>query len=98
MLTVQQLSQYLCCHPEACDAPEGIARWWVKGLEPAPTLAVVEAALAWLAARGVLEALHAADGRFRYRRLAGGVEADVRLASLAVDPRAVLPPGPRSLH
>jgi hypothetical protein len=96
MTTVQQLSQYLCRHPDACDAPEGIARWWVA--EPVPA-SVAESALSWMAARGVLEALHAADGRLRYRRVADDPLADGRLAALAQDPYAVLAPNPPSgLH
>ena len=98
MTTVQHLSQYLCRHPDACDAPEGIARWWVAAAEP-PPLSVVEAALAWMAARGVLEVLHAADGRLRYRRPSGDEAADERLTALAADPYAVLAPtGPGALH
>lgn len=96
MTTVQQLSQYLCQHPEACDAPDGIARWWVA--EPLPA-SDVQAALDWMAARGVVEALHAADGRLRYRRPADDASAAERLAVLARDPYAVLAPtGPGGLH
>lgn len=96
MTTVQQLSQYLCRHPDACDAPEGIARWWVD--EPLPP-SVVQVALDWMAARGVVEALHAADGRLRYRRAADDATAAERLEALARDPYAVLAPTtPGGLH
>lgn len=98
MTIVQQLSQYLCTHPDACDTPDGIARWWVAVPE-APPLAAVQAALAWMAARGVLEPLQAADGRLRYRRPADDPMADERLAALARDPRTVLTPtAPGALH
>lgn len=96
MTTVQQLSQYLCRHPDACDAPEGIARWWVD--EPLPP-SVVQAALDWMSARGAVEALHAADGRLRYRRAANDAMAAERLEALARDPHAVLAPiTPGGLH
>jgi hypothetical protein len=63
---VQAVARYLRDHPQASDTSEGIAQWW---LAPAlqPSLAEVEAALQWLEAHGVVESLHAADGRVRWR-------------------------------
>lgn len=101
MSVVQHLSRYLRSHPDACDTSEGIARWWVDG-DPAVPVSVVEAALGWMSACGVVEALHAVDGRIRYRRASGADDLDGRLDALAQDPQAVMPPGsaqpPRSVH
>lgn len=65
---VLQLRRYLSDHPLACDSPDGIGRWWLRSSHPQ---AAVEQALAWLAARGELERLPAADGRVRWRRSSG---------------------------
>jgi hypothetical protein len=98
---VQHLSRYLITHPDACDTSEGIARWWISEDGPVP-VAVVEAALDWMAARGVVKSTQAADGRVRYHR-AKGEEPDTRIAAMAADPQAVMAPlsprkPPRGVH
>lgn len=104
MAIVQNLSRYLRSHPDACDTPEGIARWWLDEEAPLPAL---DAALEWMSACGVVEALPAADGRVRWRRIITGddnaTSLEGRLDAMAQDPRTVLPSGdpPRgggSLH
>jgi hypothetical protein len=90
-LTVQHLSRYLRNHPEACDTSEGIARWWVDADPPLLPLTVVEAALGWMSACGVVESSRAVDGRVRYRRVADAQGIDAKLEAMATDPQAVLP-------
>lgn len=70
MRLVQQLARYLRSHPDACDATDGIARWWLPANEPIAAVPQVETALGCLRDCGVVEATHAADGRVRYRRAA----------------------------
>jgi hypothetical protein len=96
---VQQLSIYMRKHPDACDTSEGIAHWWVAGVTSAAPVAVVETALGWLRACGVVEATHAADGRVRYRRADAepgttpyaSADIDARLDALARNPQSMLP-------
>ena len=94
MTIVQHVSQYLRIHPQACDTPEGIARWWVNMDEPVP---MVEAALVCLLMCGVVEAQAATDGRVRYRRRAEVL--DERLSAIAQDPQSAMPVhGPAHLN
>ena len=91
MTIVKHLSRYLRNHPDACDTSEGIARWWIDAdLPPAPA-ATVEAALGWMSSCGVVESLHAADGRTRYRRASEADNLDAKLDALADDPQALMP-------
>lgn len=94
--TVQQLARHLRLHPNLCDTCDGIVRWWLADDTPP---AVVEAALAWMEACGVVESAHAADGRTRFRRASMTGLDD--LFVLEQDPLALQPlPAPRggSLH
>ena len=94
--TVQQLSRYLRDHPLASDTSDGIAQWWVEARGGA-SQAVVEAALDWMVGCGIVEAMHAADGRVRYRRRNDIDDIDARLDAMVRDPHAVFPPpGPSS--
>ena len=77
---VRALSRHWCANPLACDTPDGILRWWLPAIGVTP-LDAVSAALAWMKRRGLVEELYAADGRIRYRRAKGDVEA--RLQRLA---------------
>ena len=91
MIIVQHLSRYLRSHPDACDTSEGIARWWIDADPPPPPVTVVESALGWMSACGVVESSHAADGRIRYRRAGDADDLDAKLDAMASDPQAVLP-------
>jgi len=67
----RKLSRYLRDNPLACDSAEGIARWWLGADGPLDE-AIVKRALEQLLAEGVVEVLHAGDGRVRYRRAQPG--------------------------
>jgi hypothetical protein len=93
MTIVSHLSRYWRQHPDACDTSEGIARWWID-VDPQPVPAtLVEGALGWMSACGVVEALHAADGRVRYRRASADDALDAKLDALVDDPQSVMPTG-----
>jgi len=89
MTIVQHVSRYLRSHPDACDTAEGIERWWIDLGPPVPGM-LVDQALALLGAAGVVEPMHAADGRVRYRRRRAAEPLDGQLERLAADPRSVL--------
>jgi len=97
MVIVQRLSRYLRSHPDACDTPDGIARWWMDDEGPLPVPAI-ETALVWMSECGLVESITAADGRVRFRR-AGGDDLDARLDAMAADPQSVMPKKPpRGVH
>ena len=81
---IARLARYLRANPLASDTREGIARWWVgaDGVDPA----MLDDALAWLVADGVVECMYAADGRVRYRRVTFGGVSDARLDVLGGAP------------
>ncbi|MGO1068747.1 hypothetical protein [Lysobacter sp. CA199] len=74
---VRSLAGYLRANPQACDTAEGIRRWWFDS-ELEVDMEQLQDALDWMKRRGVIEESLAADGRRRYRRLAG----DAQLAAL----------------
>jgi hypothetical protein len=90
MTIVMHVSRYLRSHPDACDTPAGIARWWLDLDTP---VAVVDEALGLMSAAGVVEPMPAADGRVRYRRRPSAEPLDARLERLERDPRTVLADG-----
>lgn len=103
VLTIaQQLARYLRDHPDGCDTAEGIARWWMDSDQSAVPVAVMAAALDWMTACQVMEVLHAADGRIRYRLASDAPDLHAKLEAMAQDPHSVLPcdasPQPRQVH
>lgn len=74
---VSALSRHLRISPLACDTPEGIAQWWLP--EASPDRRLLVQALDRLVLAGVLEEVHAADGRVRYRRVALSAAVDAEL-------------------
>lgn len=74
---VRSLAGYLRANPQACDTAEGIRRWWFDSEHEVEMEQLLDA-LEWMKRRGVVEEILAADGRRRYRRLAG----DARLQAL----------------
>jgi hypothetical protein len=62
------LAKYLEANRHACDAPDGIGRWWLP--EPAPSMEKLMGALDWMQRSGLVESSVAADGRLRYRCIA----------------------------
>lgn len=90
---VEALRRYMSDNPQACDTPDGIARWWLHARH---TAAVVERALESLLQQGLLERMPAADGRVRYRRADTAAPTPAPSASPA-PPAAALAPaaGPR---
>ncbi len=96
---VKQLSGYWRDHPEASDTAHGILQWWLA--PPAkPPQNLLQAALDWMLACGVVDALHAADGRIHFRRHHAKDGLDARIDAMARDPLSIplsMPPptGPR---
>ncbi|WP_157269835.1 hypothetical protein [Azohydromonas aeria] len=90
MTLVQCLSRYLREHPDACDTPDGIARWWIAAELPAAPVALVEQALDGMQACGAVESSQAADGRVRFRRAGAAAGIEARLDALAADPGPLL--------
>jgi hypothetical protein len=66
--TVWLLARYLRENPLACDAPEGISRWWLSS--PSVPMEKLLMALDWMKELGLVEESVAADGRLRFRRVA----------------------------
>jgi hypothetical protein len=66
--TVCALANYLRANPHACDAPEGIRRWWLP--PPPVAMETLLMALAWMKDLGLVEETVAADGRLRLRCIA----------------------------
>jgi len=79
---VQLLSRYLRSNPHACDTVDAIARWWLQP-DASRDTASLEAALHRLERLGLVESLHAADGRVRYRRIDAGPGTDAKLDALS---------------
>jgi len=73
------LVRYLRLHPQASDTAEGIARWWLRG-EIDMDVRRVQQALDWMNEAGLIESIHAGDGRKRYRRSSDTVEFERRVA------------------
>ena len=76
---VRRLASYVDANPRACDTPPGITRWWLQ-VEFDESL--VQQALDWMIAHGLMEKLVAADGRLRYRRIGTPENFAAALASL----------------
>jgi hypothetical protein len=62
------LAKYLQANPLACDAPDGIGRWWLPA-QPVSMEKLMKA-LDWMQNDGLVESTVAADGRLRYRCIA----------------------------
>jgi hypothetical protein len=60
---VAALTAHFAAHPNAADAVDGIAAWWLAGAVPKP---VVERALQWLVDEGVVVAKRMANGTVIY--------------------------------
>jgi hypothetical protein len=54
--------RYLARHPDAADTETGILQWWLKGLDPAPTVQQLREALGALVRAGHLTRDRRADG------------------------------------
>lgn len=61
------IEDYLSQHPEAADSAEGIAKWWLPGLDARATVADVEQQLDHLHRLGVVDKQLLPDGRALYR-------------------------------
>jgi hypothetical protein len=64
------VAKYLQENPLACDAPEGINRWWLP--KESASMDKLMKALDWMQRNGLVESTRAADGRQRYRCIASG--------------------------
>jgi hypothetical protein len=65
---VTALAKYLRANPLACDAADGIGRWWLAS-QTVSTEELLQA-LDWMKEHGLVEEIAAIDGRLRYRRIA----------------------------
>jgi hypothetical protein len=63
---VAALLAYLSAHPSAADTAEGIAEWWLGGLEGSVTKVAVEQALQRLIDEGVVASKRIANGTVIY--------------------------------
>jgi predicted transcriptional regulator len=63
----RDILDYLMRHPDAKDTVEGITQWWLLEQRIQRTLPEVEAALAELVERGLVNRYQQRDGRIRYR-------------------------------
>ena len=63
------IRHYLSAHPDAADTAAGIHAWWLSPSYAGTPLAVVQAALELLVARGAMVSTRLPDGRVLY---AGG--------------------------
>lgn len=86
------LSRHLRISPLACDTLEGIAQWW--GADAVGDRQQLALALQRLEGAGVLQQVHAADGRVRYRRVGLTAVVDARLDRLIAGGCASDPPSP----
>jgi 2-keto-4-pentenoate hydratase len=72
MNIADKIAQYLAQHPDATDTPPGIARGWVAGRKDELSPMLVEAALALLVSRGVVESRQTPEGQVLYSRALHG--------------------------
>lgn len=77
---------YVRANPLACDAADGIRRWWL-GVADVPMETLVRA-LDWMTRQGLMEELVAADGRQRHRRCASDAQLEAGLRQLDSGPGA----------
>ncbi len=75
---IRALAQYLRDHPHASDSTEGIRRWWLP-LGLSMTTDEMEMALTWMKQQRLIDDARGADGRVRYRRIAGDAQLDAIL-------------------
>lgn len=71
---LEELACYLRANPLASDTADSICRWWLDG-HPARMDGVIQA-LELMQRQGLVEAVVAADGRLRYRRIGSDAEFD----------------------
>ncbi len=81
------IARYFRSHPHACDTLDGVARWWLAPASPPGR--ELQTALDLLGSEGIVEAVHAADGRTRYR-LTASASAAARLDALIARSDAAL--------
>ena len=77
------IARHFRAHPHACDTLDGVSRWWLD--DGAAPVRALQVALDLLENKGIVEAVHAADGRTRYR-LAASFGATTRLERLLASP------------
>ncbi len=82
--TLLALADYLGANPYACDTSEGILRWWLDERHETVMDELMDA-LGQMKRAGIVEEIVAADGRRRYRRIAGDVQLAALLAALRGD-------------
>jgi hypothetical protein len=82
--TLLALADYLGANPYACDTSEGILRWWLDERHETVMDELMEA-LGQMKRAGIVEEIVAADGRRRYRRIAGDGQLAALLAALRGD-------------
>ncbi len=66
----QGILQYLRTHPDAADSLEGIATWWLPGLDLEARPEAVQTALDQLVADRLVARFDLADGRTLYQSVA----------------------------
>ena len=70
------IKAYVACYPNAADAEDGIAQWWLPALGVYVPQGDVSAALERLVQMNVLERAKLADGSVIYRAASAAPAAD----------------------
>lgn len=84
---MQEILRYLAKHPEAGDTLQNIAKWWIPFERLLPKWSVVEEALAYLVAQGLITETSLPGGQKFYKVMPDQRATIVQLVQEQVKPR-----------